>query len=320
MYRASERPLLFLAALAAGLVLVLTPGVAGARQRRAVRDQRTTVRIARSHDTRAGALTVETPSEWSAPVLRNPTTITLSNTNRNLALPRTRDYILRCPRHQLSFTNALSVWGGHNVVLQDCDFNITTPDWAAHLKDQSGTMYVRNVHFGGARLTGGVQLQEPRSTVVMRDVLFGTVHGSYTTNHAECLQTWSGPARLLIDGLTCPTTYQGLFLLPNQWDSTTHETVWDLRNIDISAIGAYALWLGNVQPSNRGTIPVFHLQNVYVSGPNEPHNWDGTSDDGAAWTGVVHGRPSAGHFVRARAGGATGADAATAPASLAHER
>ncbi|MGA9858733.1 MAG: hypothetical protein WBQ18_12790 [Solirubrobacteraceae bacterium] len=290
------------------------------RRRRGARHRPATVRIARKHGTRALATTVGSASAWSEPALSNPTTITLSDATRNLALPQNQDYILQCPSHQLSLTYALSVWGGHNVVLQNCDFNITTPDWAAHLKDQAGTLFVRNVHFGGAHLTGGVQLQEPGATVVMRDVLFDTVHGSYTTNHAECLQTWSGPARLLIDGLTCSTTYQGLFLLPNQWDSRTRETVWDLRNIDIAALGAYALWLGNVQPSNRGSIPVWHLQNVYVSGPGEPRNWDGTSDANTAWAGVVHGRPAAGHFVSARGGGATGADDATAPAALATER
>ena len=51
----------------------------------------------------------------------------------------------------------------------------------------------------------------------LRDVLFDQVIGSYSTNHAECIQTWSGPDRFLIDALTCNTTYQGLFLQPNQY-------------------------------------------------------------------------------------------------------
>jgi hypothetical protein len=64
-------------------------------------------------------------------------------------------------------------------------------------------------------VTQGIQLQEPgTTTVVMRDLLIGSaaapLSGSYKTNHAECVQTWSGPARLLIDGLQCFTTYQGL--------------------------------------------------------------------------------------------------------------
>lgn len=259
-------------------------------------------------------------SAWLEPALRSPTTIVLSDANRNLALDQHRDFVLVCPPGRMSLTWALSVWGGHNVVFQNCDINVTIPDWAAHFKDQSGTLWLRNVHFGGTHLTGGVQLQEPGATVVMRDVLFDTVHGSYATNHAECLQTWSGPARLLIDGLTCSTTYQGLFLLPNQWDSRTRETTWDLRNVDISALGAYALWLGNAQPSNLGVIPAFHTQNVYVGGPGEPRNWDGTSDGDHAWDSVTGGAPPTGHFVTAAPGGATGADDGAAPVPLTGER
>ena len=102
--------------------------------------------------------------------------------------------------------------GGQNVVFQDCDENGTSPtgDWAGYLEDQTGTLWIHDVHFG-VHLTGGVQMQEPAATVVMRDVLFDTVYGSYTTNHAECIQTWSGPSRFLIHGLVCPTTYQGRF-------------------------------------------------------------------------------------------------------------
>ena len=84
----------------------------------------------------------------------------------------------------------------------------------------SGTLWVHNVHFGGKHLTGGIRMQEPGATVVMRDVVFDRVYGSLHTNHAELLQTWCGPKRLLIDGLTGSTDYQGLFMLPDQSCST----------------------------------------------------------------------------------------------------
>ena len=67
---------------------------------------------------------------------------------------------------------------------------------------------------------------------------------------------------MLIDGLECPTTYQGLFLLPNQSDSTTPEANWDLRNVQLDGEGAYDLWLGDVQPSQVGVLPVFNVANV----------------------------------------------------------
>ena len=154
--------------------------------------------------------------------------VTLGASDRSLTLNQSQDYVVECPSGQFDVPGKITIWGGHNVVFQDCDENVTNPagDWAAYVEDQTGTLWIHDVHFGGVHLTGGVQMQEPDATVVMRDVLFDIVYGSYTTNHAECIQTWSGPARLLIDGLECPTTYQGLFLLPNQSDSTTLETTW----------------------------------------------------------------------------------------------
>ncbi|HEY4827779.1 MAG TPA: hypothetical protein VIH85_13470 [Solirubrobacteraceae bacterium] len=227
-------------------------------------------------------------SAWEEPALVNPTVITLSDSNRSLRLDQSQDYIIECPPGQFNVSGKITIWGGHNVVFQDCDENMTNPsgDWAGDLQDQTGTLWVHDVHFGGAHLTGGVQMQEPGATVVLRDVLFDTVYGSYTTNHAECIQTWSGPARFLIDGLQCSTTYQGLFLLPNQFDSTTTETTWDFRNIQIDGAGAYDLWLGNVQPSQEGSLPVFNVQNVYDCGSGEPRDWDGTTDANQSWTSV----------------------------------
>jgi hypothetical protein len=228
------------------------------------------------------------PSAWEEPALVDPTVVTLSASNRSLTLNQSQDYIVQCPPGQFDVPGKITIWGGHNVVFQDCDENVTSPtgDWAGYLEDQTGTLWIDDVHFGGVHLTGGVQMQEPGATVVMRDVLFDTVYGSYSTNHAECIQTWSGPSRFLIDGLECPTTYQGLFLLPNQHDSTTTETTWDFRNMQIDGNGAYDLWLGNVQPSQEGSLPLLNIQNVSDCGPGEPRDWDGTTDANQAWVHV----------------------------------
>lgn len=273
-----------------------------------------------SHRALTPAAHVRPSSAWQRPALADPETIMVSNRDRNLVLNQHRDYVLRCARRPVRLTWPLVVWGGHNIAFAHCALDIVVRNWAAQFKDQTGTLWIDGVRFGGRRLTGGVQLQEPRATVVMRDTLFDTVHGSYRTNHAECLQTWSGPVRLLIDGLTCSTTYQGLFLLPNQWNSTTHETVWDLRNIDITATGAYALWVGNAQPTQRGSIRAWHVSNLHVTGPGEPRNWDGTGDGDTAWRGVLAGSPAGGHYVRAVRGGAAGVDGRRPPLPLAGER
>ncbi len=146
--------------------------------------------------TRATATATANPlTYWDQPELTNPTTITVSDTNRTLNLSSSQDYIIACPSGVLDLTGKLVVWGGQTVVFQNCNEYVTNAagDWAADFQNQTGTLWIHDVHFGGAHLTGGMQLQEPGATVVLRDVLFDQVNGSYSTNHAECVQTWSGP-------------------------------------------------------------------------------------------------------------------------------
>jgi hypothetical protein len=260
-------------------------------------------------------------SAWNEPLLNDPTTVPINNQNRNLVLDQKKDYILECQPGPVRLTWSLVVWGGHNVVFEDCDIDVTIEDWSAAFKDQTGTLWIHDVHFGGRHLHGGIQLQEPAATVVMRDILFDRVYGSYTTDHAECVQTWAGPVRLLVDGLTCPTTYQGLFLLPNQWDSGPAPTVFDLRHVDIDAPqGGYALWLGDV----KGGLSAMrlNLEDVYVV-PNRDKVWRGwwlwPKPPSRTWGRVAAGSPSGRHFVRATPTGATGVDEGASPPLIAHE-
>jgi hypothetical protein len=260
-------------------------------------------------------------SAWNEPILNDPITLAISNQERNLALNQSKDYILECQAGPTRLTWSLVVWGGHNVVFEDCDIDVTVPNWSAAFKDQTGTLWIHDVHFGGNHLHGGVQLEEPTATVVMRDVLFDRVYGSYTTDHAECIQTWAGPRRLLVDGLTCPTNYQGLFLLPNQWYSGRPPTVFDLRHVDIDdSHGAYALWLGDVK-GGLSRLRV-NLADVYVA-PNRAKLWRGwwlwPQPPARVWGRVTAGKPAGGHYVHATAAGATGVDEGLSPAVIAHE-
>jgi hypothetical protein len=257
------------------------------------------------------------PSAWDAPALQNPLRVTITNAHRNLNLLPGQDYVLSCPPGPLVLTSKVVVSGGRNVELQNCNFDVTSSDWAGYLKNQSGTLWVHNVHFGGKHLTGGVQMQEPGATVVMRDVVFDRVYGSLHTNHAELLQTWCGPKRLLIDGLTGSTNYQGLFMLPDQWCSTPLSS-FDIRHVDINDTqGAYALWLGDVKGPLR-----LSVKDVYIS-PPEKRTWRGwwlmPQPPAGTWTGVSAGAPPGGNYVQATSGGATGVDESMVPAPLASE-
>lgn len=273
---------------------------------------------------------VAPPSAWDRPALSNPTTVQISGTNHVLVLDQHQDYLLRCPPGSLPLSAALNVWGGRNVVFEDCDLDLTAADWAAHFSDQAATLWIHDVHFGGSNLTGGIQFQEPAASVVMRDVLFDTVRGSLSTNHAELIQSWAGPGRLMIDGLTGSTTYQGLFLEPNQYYEGPPPTVFDLRHIDIDdSQGAYALWVGGVSGSPpadaSGAILTWHVEDVYVT-PNPARTWPGwwlwpqPSSGDPTWDNVIAGVPPGGSYVRATPAGATGVDENSSPPTLTGEQ
>jgi hypothetical protein len=204
--------------------------------------------------------------------------------------------------------------GGRNVVLEDCDIEITGPYGGMVIEDVAREFWLHDVHVGGRRLTQGIDLQDPGATVVMRDVLIDKVHGGYHTNHAELIQTWAGPSRLLIDGFVGSTTYQGFFLLPNQWYNGSPPRVFDFRHVYIDdSRGAYALWRGGHWP--------LHLQDVYVK-PNPARTWRGwwlwpqPSSGDRSWARVNAGVPPGGPYVWPTAGGATGIDEAITPPPL----
>jgi len=264
-------------------------------------------------------------SAWDRPALSDPTTVQISPTNHDLVLDQSRDYVLVCPPGRLELPSKLSVWGGHDVVLENCDLAVSS-DWVAYLHDQTGTLWIHDVHFGGTNLGGGIQLEEPGATVVMRDVLFDEVVGSYTTNHAELIQTWSGPSRLLIDGLSGSTSYQGLYLLPNQYYTGPEPTVWDLRNIDIdNSQGGYALWVSD----QDGAFPL-NVKDVWIV-PNPAKTWrgwwlwgfggqDSNAPGQGTWANVSAGAPPSGSYVHATANGAAGVDEGASPAPVAGEQ
>ncbi len=276
------------------------------------------------------ALPITGPSAWDEPSLSNPTTIQIVPGDDVLDLGQNRDYVLQCPSGTVQLTSALIVRGGRNVVFENCDLDLTVADWAAEFESQTGTLWIHDVHFGGSELTGGIQLQEPSATVVLRDVLFDQVNGSQNTNHAELIQTWSGPNRLLIDGLTGSTTYQGLFLLPDQYDSGPPPAVFDLRDIDIDDTqGGYAFWLGDVAdaPPNdaSGSILTWNVQDVYVM-PNPARSWPGwwlypqPSTGDPTWSNVLAGVPPGGSYVQPTPTGATGVDEGSSPPALVGEQ
>lgn len=235
----------------------------------------------------SGQSTGQAALAWPAPKLSHPTVINLTSaTPSKLALSPTSDYVLRLPLGRvLNVPYGFDVSGGHNVVMVGGTLNIEHPSGAMTLTDQTGTVHIEGVRFTGPRLLEGFDLSEAKGAIVQFEhVYVATIHGSQSTNHADLIQSWAGPRKLLIDGFVGSTEYQGFFLLPNQHYSGPAPEAFDLRNIYINDHGGYALWL---QSSPRVPLSVSH---VYVT-PNPTKPWRDAwlwpkPSIGQTWNGV----------------------------------
>lgn len=200
---------------------------------------------------------------WAPPKLTSPTRVTVTATSNKVELRPDRDYIVTLPSTPLVLNGGLRIEGGRNVVLMGGEIVVPprseAPDSKQRtgllLKNQTGTVHVEGLRISGEDLAEGINLDQGEgATVVLQNIHVETVHGSREGHHADVLQTWAGPDRLRVDGLTGTTEYQGLFLLPQQFvDSAPAE--FDLRRIVITGESgganggaAYLLWTDDVVP------------------------------------------------------------------------
>jgi hypothetical protein len=210
---------------------------------------------------------------WAPPTLTDPISIDVTESNAILQLDPSNDYLLRLPTDRaLTAKGGLSVTGGHNVVLQGGTISIPWQGEGAPpmsrrglvLKGQTGTVHVEGVRITGPDLAEGVNLDERLgATVQFQNVRIENPHTrsaqELATHHPDVIQTWAGPEILRIDNLTATTSYQGLFLTPNQYASMpTHQ--WDLSNVNLTGLSgsAYLLWKSaalNVRSSNVFVTP-----------------------------------------------------------------
>lgn len=131
-----------------------------------------------------------------------------------------------------------------------------------------------------------------------------TVHGSYTTNHADDLQIWGGPNVLQVDRFTGYTSYQGLFLQPTQFGDTV-PTLYDLRHVDIHGDNNGGNTSGYQYYSTINNLPL-STSNVFADAYPSYWTWKtlmpdpGNPGEGQGynmWAGVQLGSPSGGNFV-----------------------
>jgi hypothetical protein len=182
----------------------------------------------------------------------------LTDGTGSLKLSTSTDYVLKLATDKpVYLPKGLDITGGRNVVVIGGQVDVRDGYVASngeptrrgmYLKGQTGTVYIEGVRFSSTTtgtLTEGIDLDERLGAqVVLQNVRVDHLKGSYATNHADGLQTWAGPRKLLIDGLSIDTDYQGMFLLPNQHFTGPAPELFDLRNISIVGQpgSGYMLW------------------------------------------------------------------------------
>jgi hypothetical protein len=230
------------------------------------------------------------------PTLSTPIVASLTPANQGVVLNNARDYVITIPDGTV-FTQPVTIQGGHNVVIENSVLRYAAPagaaaDWMArglYLTGQTGTMWVNNLQIRGP-LSEGIDLAEraPGSTVVLRNIAVDPVSGTYETNHADVLQTWAGPDKLVVDGLTGTSNYQGMFLEPNDlFADGPKPTFFSLSNVKLDvSTGYYALWT-----DGYGAFPLATFNVSVVYNPAHPSRnswlWPKPSTGDTTWNDVL---------------------------------
>ena len=240
--------------------------------------------------------TPNTKLAWAPPRLLSPTVIHIKDGSGVVNLSTSKDYVLKLPpRGRLG---ALWITGGHNVVLVGGQITIsTTANQTDNGKDNTDTgIYIDGatgtVHIEGVLITSqpnvmfdGIDVNAPLATVQIENVRVDNVWGSYTTEHADVIQTWGGFRALRIDDLTANGDYQGLTIFP---DLGPEGSV-DIRDVDLTADsppaalaatsigGGHMLWLTGGTTSCT-TASSIRLSNVYIRS-----DWRGLGASHIVW-------------------------------------
>jgi hypothetical protein len=256
--------------------------------------------------------TVTDKLTWAPPALTNPITITVSASNRSVHLDGNKDYVIKMPATALTGAGGLTIVGGRNVVLIGGEIDIpwqgATPPVNSrrglYLQNQTGTVHIEGLSIHGADLSEGIDLDQRKgATVQIQNTRVEGVHArdetNFTDNHPDVIQTWAGPKVLRVDHFSGSSDYQGFFFAPMQF-GTTQPTLFDLRNVDISAVrrnnelfAGYLLWQASSFPMS--------LRNFYVT-PDARKGLPGSQYPRmGAWTAAQPGAPAVGSYAPAAA-------------------
>lgn len=257
----------------------------------------------------SGAVPAPTALTWAPPTLEDPETIQLTEDNSSLDLRDNQDYILELPDEPLVVRGGVTISGGRNIVLiggeiQPTQGEATREGRALFLQGQTGMVHIEGLLLAGDDLTEGINLDQRDGAVVqLQNIRVETVNGEEEGHHADVIQSWAGPSELRVDRLSGSTTYQGMFLLPNQFGDQDPPREFDLRNVDLVGQGGsgYLLW------RDDATWPI-SLTNVWVNPADRGAErdkvlWARGEQNRDSWDDVRIGVPPGGPFVPEGAAG-----------------
>jgi hypothetical protein len=213
---------------------------------------------------------------WAPPMLSQPTVVRIGPGKRNVKLDASEDAIIVLPETRQDLGGGVTITGGHNVVMIGGEVYIgpgvsgKADRRGLYLRSQTGTVHVEGVALTG-HLIDGIDFEEDQgATVQIENVFVEHCYGSYSTDHADVIQTWAGPAKLRVDGLRATTDYQGFFLLPNQHFTGAAPTEFTFRRsiVTMTSKSQYALWL----PQSHGFADMSGLS-LFFDGRDNPQKY-----------------------------------------------
>jgi chitodextrinase len=204
---------------------------------------------------------------WAPPALTNPTTVTVSSSNRVLDLNAGQDYIVKMPSTPLGQNPdrglpALWVRGGRNVVIIGGEIVINqlaaAGDSNYHQRGlmiggQSGTIHIEGMWIHGSGMAQAITIENSRGnsgTVQVQNSRLETMHPIWHTAdgypneiHTDTIQSWNGPTVLKLYQDTFISTGNVLQMQPRQYSQHPLGT-WDYRRVNFvnTTPDGYALW------------------------------------------------------------------------------
>jgi hypothetical protein len=169
------------------------------------------------------------PVTLRPPRLSSPRKIRLDEAHAYVDLDPGTDYVIRMPDRPLEavgpYGSGIRLVGGRNVVLVGGHVRVrdlggrpsTEYGRGVSLDGQTGIVHIEGLRLDGMGLAEGIQVNHlGRASLQLANIRCGPLRAhderTFVDTHPDCLQLIGGPRRLLVDGFTGLTDFQGLLI------------------------------------------------------------------------------------------------------------